>query len=373
MLGLGISIMYMSQGITGPIVAMAINRKGVKYTFIFGTVLLIIGNFMMATIVSNQWMFIISFGLIIGTGLSFGGVMTTQSTVTFWFDKKKTLALSLALSSGGLTGIIIVPLITKMISNYGWKNGWMVSGILSVCSLLIVLLFIKNRPEDIGEIPDGKAAKVKGKITKEIEKIMKTEREWSLNEVLRTKSLWLIIGNNIAKTFTYSVCLGHAVIHLIDKGHPTQVAAVSISILTFSTLFGKLGTGFLGDKYIDPKKLCMLSNLLMAVGVIFLLKADSITAIYLYAILVGIGFGLGYIATAIMISNFYGAKQFPNISGISFPISYVIGAIGPFLAGVLYDFTNTYTLSFIITWIILLIGMVGLLFAKIDEKPKQCS
>ena len=365
LLGVGIGIFSMMQGISTPLVGFVMKKKSLKYSYALGTAILIISSFLLVGFVSTELMFIITYGLLMGIGIGLSGPMPTQSAIAFWFDRKRSLALSITVSSSALGGVIMAPLLSKVISDYNWRSAWFLVGLLSIFSLLIILLVIKNRPSDIGEVPDGVnfTEKSDGKAMNSSKRIFKTSEEWTLKKILKTRSVWMIIIGNITRNATYYVCISYSIIHLRDMGFTPEVAAMSIAVFTLCTLIGKFISGLLGDHYVEPRNICIISHFAMALGMIFLMNANSIVYIYLYAIFMGTGFGTSYISSVTMTANYYGAEQFPAISGIIYPLTSILGALGPIMAGLSFDITGSYVLVFTFFTVIVGIGGITLMFA----------
>ena len=174
---------------------------------------------------------------------------------------------------------------------------------------------------------------------------------------------WMIIIGNITRNATYYVCISYSIIHLRDMGFTPEVAAMSIAVFTLCTLIGKFISELLGDHYVEPRNICIISHFDMALGMIFLMKANSIVYIYLYAIFMETGFGTGFISSIALTTNYYGPEQLPEISGIIYPLTSVVGALGSILAGLSFDITGSYILVFTLVAAIVGIGGIALMFA----------
>ena len=103
-------------------------------------------------------------------------------------------------------------------------------------------------------------------------------------------------------------------------------------------------------------------------GILVVIKATSLMQVYLYAILMGSGFGAAYLSNITIISNYFGANSFASIMGImAVPIT-IASSIAPFLAGLAYDKQGSYAMAFIIAALLSFTTAVILLFAK-PPKP----
>jgi MFS family permease len=124
MLGLPYSIYLIMSGLPAPLVALCVNRKGVRFTLLLGGAMVIVGSLLMALFVSSGIGAVLAFGLIVGTGVATGGALATQTSVTRWFVRRRALALAILLSGGGIGGFIAAPLLDRVIRLAGGNSGW---------------------------------------------------------------------------------------------------------------------------------------------------------------------------------------------------------------------------------------------------------
>ena len=77
------------------------------------------------------------------------------STIARWFVKKRGMMTGIAKIGAGL-GILTMPLAASwLISNYGWRNAYLVIGLASLIILILAAQFMKRDPSQIGQLPDG--------------------------------------------------------------------------------------------------------------------------------------------------------------------------------------------------------------------------
>ncbi len=115
-LGLGFMIIAFSQGLPGPLIALCLNKKGLRSTIIAGSLVIVLGALFMALWVSTGWQYVVVFGVVIGLGVGFSSAIPVQTGITLWFSKKRALALSLALTAAGIGGFVAAPLLNRVIS-----------------------------------------------------------------------------------------------------------------------------------------------------------------------------------------------------------------------------------------------------------------
>ncbi|HLB85911.1 MAG TPA: MFS transporter, partial [Steroidobacteraceae bacterium] len=105
-LGTIVAVYLAMSGLPGPLVAASVNRIGVRWTLVIGSGFVIAGSVMLATIVDSVALAIVAFGLIVGVGVATGAIIAAQAGVARWFVRRRSLALSLLYSAGGIGGFI---------------------------------------------------------------------------------------------------------------------------------------------------------------------------------------------------------------------------------------------------------------------------
>ena len=369
-LGLGFTVFALSFGVFSSLAGFCVTKIGARLTLLVGEVILIIGSLLMAFVASQAWQYILFYGIILGFGTAMGGPMPAQATVTYWFKRRKALAMSIVLSATGVGALIAAPMLNNIIASTdgNWRIGWLVVTAFFVISAIITIFCVKNTPADIGQFPDGippEENAVDSLDTDPVKKMVvyQCNESWTLRNALKTKSLWMIVFACVAFMAAINICVAHGMIHLIDLGHPKSISALSVGILGMSTLIGKLFAGALGDR-VEPRIIWAGALYLIIAGMMILTNATNAWLMYLYAILVGTGVGAAYVCKATIVGNYFGVKAFAPVMGVVFPISSILAAASPFLAGIIYDYEGAYTSAFYGVSILAIISSILIFLAK---------
>ncbi len=388
---IGYSIIGMVLGLGALCIPWLLNRFGPKNTLAIGAGLAAVSSILMALLGSATVSFsgqsypviywVICF--FVGLGTSFGSVVPVQALVLLWFNVHRALAMGLVLGGGAIGGFIYPQIISYFITAFGndWRTGWYVIAIACTIGALVAMLWIRNRPEDLGQHPDGlssqqleEAAKNSGNA------LIRTYRSpvnWATSDALRTRSLWLIIISTGALFFLWQVLLSQTPAHLLDRGFSAndpilflQPAFVYGLILAFS-IVGRLSVSFLGER-IEPRLIMAVAGSMLVIGglLFWLAYPDNIWAVFLFPVFAGIGFGATYVAIPLIVGNYFGVGSFANLAQILNPINCVFQYSGPAVAAMIYDSTHSYGLAVLIACIAGLIS-VGLLFFCRPPVPHQ--
>ncbi len=110
-LGLITTFYIIMSGLPGPVVAMAVNRFGVRRTLIAGSLMNVTGALFMATVANSGAAAYLGFGLVVGGGVCTGAAIASQTALSRWFVRRRSMALSILYSSGAIGGFFAVKFI----------------------------------------------------------------------------------------------------------------------------------------------------------------------------------------------------------------------------------------------------------------------
>jgi len=374
-LGLLFSIFLMMTGLPAPIVAIFVNKHGARLTLIAGSLLLMAGSILMATVVNTGMTAVIVFGVVVGSGVMGGGLLATQVCVAHWFVKRRALALSVLHSAGSIGGMISAPLLSYIIisNDNNWRLGWWLIAGLVVVSTLLAAAFIRNKPSDIGQTADGGTEPVSDSGAEPAPaRVYITGVDWTFSQALRSPALWLLMLCSLGMSGGYALFMGHGVIYLQDLGHTPTQAALAVSVLVVGDLMGKIFVGIFGDR-IEPRFLWSGVMFVFSLGLVLVVSAYSTAIIYTFAICLGIGFGGSVVLMMAVLGNYFGSSAFASISGVALAVQTTVSAIVPVLAGYYYDVNGSYAPSFYSMAVLCFCGALLLIFVRPPRKSDEPS
>jgi MFS family permease len=164
-ISLGFSICLLTAGLASPLVALSIRKFGVRANIIVGNMVLAIGLASMS-LVRELWQVYLFFGGLVGLGAGFGTYIACLLLANNWFVRKRSLAIGIVVAASGLGGFIFPIITTKLISALGLDATWIaLGGITLLVSLVVGIILIRNKPEDIGQLPDGVQYKINNSVS----------------------------------------------------------------------------------------------------------------------------------------------------------------------------------------------------------------
>ena len=147
-----------------------------------------------------------------------------------------------------------------------------------------------------------------------------------------------------------------------------MIPATAVGLFSGVGIIGALGIGALGLRFnMWPLAICCMA--LNTIGMVILLIAKTLPMVFLYNIVLGIGFGSFMTGLLTLFSSYYGRTDFPKIMGVTMPFGMLLGSSGAVISGALYDATGNYNLAFIIAAIFMLLCVVFIALAPPPRHP----
>ena len=371
--GGGLSIALLAFGLPSPLIGASIARFGPRANIIFGNLLVAVGLAGMS-ITTKVWQTYLFYGIMVGLGSGFGLYLTCTTLVNNWFIRKRSLGMGLVISAGGLGGFTFPPLVTWLISNIGLQMAWLALAVIQlICTVLIGgLLLVRNRPEDMGQAPDGIFCTNSNEIEEETghtSRVYQSSMDWKARQAVRKPTTWLIATLCAANFLAISTVTAHQVAYLRDMGFSPIIAAMALSLIPGMSILGRFGFGLLGVRF-EVRHLAIVSFITQVTALIILLTTKTLLLIYIYAMLFGISYGALVVALPIFIGAYYGRAHYAQILGLIFPLAIIAEAVGPIIAGAINDVMGTYTPAFAIITIFSTVGLVCAVFAYPPKLPE---
>lgn len=333
-------------GLCGPFAAAIMEKYGIKRVMIVALSMLVIGTGLSCWM-KNTWEFTLLWGLVIGMGTGFTSSVLGAVIVNRWFVKRKGLVMGILTASGATGQLVFLPLLAKLATENSWQVTVLVTSLASLLVVLLVLVFMRERPSDVGVLPYG---------TTEPPKPLQTMNGNPFSTALtglrvgiRVKEFWLLAGSFFVCGLSTNGLIGtHLIPACGEHGIPEVTAA---GLLAFMGIFDIVGTtlsGWLSDRW-DSRWLLFWYYGLRGLSLIFLpaaLNSGTIWGLTIFAIF----YGLDWVATVpptVRLCN----KIFGENSGVVFGwvwAAHQLGAsVAAFGGGTLHTITGSYTFIFI--------------------------
>jgi len=352
------SVALFLMGLFGIFVGRLNDRMGPRRVmtvtgFFFGLGLLLMSR------LDAVWQLYLFYGLIVGIGLSSIDVIPLSTTVR-WFVKKRGIMTGIVKVGTG-AGQLTIPLAASiLITSYGWRTSYLFIGAALLLLLVSIAQLLRRDPSQMGMLPDY------GKETPGDNPGL-VGVGLSLHEALLTRQFWMICAMNLAIVFCLMTIMVHIVPHTQDMGVTAVRAASVLATIGGVSMAGRFITGIAIDR-IGSKRVMIVCFILLVVGLLWLQMANGLWMLYLFAVVYGITHGGFFTAISPIIAELFGINAHGVLFGIVAFSGTVGGAIGPIVAGHIFDVTAGYSLAF---WLCTLVNILGLVLMVLLKPIKE--
>ncbi len=308
---------------------------------------LCLGFLLMGTL-NSVWQLYLFYGLIASVGL--GGIdVIPLSTVSRWFHRKRGM-MSGIIKVGTGVGMFIMPFfINWLLNSYGWRISFVVLAFIILVFVLFLAQFLVRDPIQKAQLVDNGISHISGKQNE-------FEVGLTFKEAIRTRQFWTVCMVYFIILFCVYTILLHIVQHAIDLGIQSSVAAGILSTIGGVSITGRFLMGGASDK-IGEKPALLICLLFLLLALCWLQAVQTLWMFYLFAAVYGFAHGGFFSLVSPLIAKFFGTKSHGLLFGIVIFSSTIGGAIGPFMAGYIFDVTASYKVVFLILVILCTIAL----------------
>jgi MFS family permease len=275
--------------------------------------------------------------------------VTWSRAISMWFVKNRGLALGIMLIGTSAAAFVVPKLAVTAIQSFGWREMFPIVALLPLLVALPVglLLFREPRPDERPAAVTTADGKVAG---------------MTFGQAAKTKQFWLLWLSIVLIATAYGGAHIHMPVIVKDHGISAGQAAGIMGIVGMGILIGRVGVGFLLDRFWGP--LIAFPVLCLPAAACYLLMGTSteLGLITLAAFLLGFAAGAESDLIAFFAARYFGMAHFGRIYGMLYMPFGLFSAISPVLYGVVRDKTGSYDLILMISSVLFVIGGGLLLF-----------
>jgi len=367
----------------GPIEGVLIDKIGARKMIITGFSIMALG-FVLFSLIQSLWQFYAVFILItLGSGI--GGWLAIVSVINGWFVKRRSIAMAGAMSGIHIAGFFLPIYAMAMGSNF--RTTSLVIGIFILSVAVPCVKIVRNRPEDMGLIPDGSNPFIVREKQKKFSQLSQDPKgqsetqdlveDFTVKQALLAPVFWILTIAHVSSTIAIVTLSLHLTPRVTDMLEPVfgsradalttaSTVETTCSLVALPAIFI---SGWLGDK-ISKKNLIVFFLALQGLSTIVLALANSLALAYVFAIMYGIAFGGRIPLITAIRGDYFGRSSFATIMGWSMLPNGILMAIAPVWAGWMYDNYGSYTIPFLTYSIFTLVGAFIMLFAKKPDFSK---
>ena len=361
-ISLGFGLAAITLGLTSPVLGRLIDRFGPRRIILPSVMVFGCGIASLALLRSGVWQFYVTCILIglVGNGAAH---LAYARSISSWFQQRLGTALAFVMLGAGL-GSMILPLVAQgAVSHSGWRAAYAsLGGLALLLGFPLSWRYIREREHEQGR----ERGQERGPMRAQSEPAVHSGITWQ--EGLRSYTFWIIVAILFASSISMNGTITHLSALLTDRGVRPGDAALCASVLGASSILGRIGTGWLLDRFFGAW-VALVVSLITAAGIFLLAYANGFGAGAFSAALIGIGAGGEAAITPYLLTRYFGLRAFSTLYGLTWTFYAAAGAMGPVILGRAYDSTGSYTsLLAMLAGILAIAGAMNLLLPHYERR-----
>jgi len=365
---LAASLRGAERGLAAPLMGMIADRWNPRKLMYAGIIIAGLGLLLFSRINSLGMLYATTVLIALGMSAYTGPVY--YKILANWFRGKLTLVIGIV-TCGFALGGLMVPVITHLISLYGWRDTMLVFGVGMLVIILPLSFLIRDNPnQPSNPAADGKGEKsFEGYIDQESVQSQNISEDLTVKNILMSRVFWHLA----IAAFLYFFLMNAITVHFMPYFSSVRIgrsfSSFLVSAVPLSSIGGRLGFGWLGGNF-DEKRLMNISWVFIIIGLVsYIFVSDrAIWAIIPFIIFFGIGWGGNTVLIVALVRKYFGSRKFGTAYGFVMGFSILGGVTGAPLAGFVYDKWGMYQG----VWLGLIgVAMLGIVAILTLPEPKK--
>jgi sugar phosphate permease len=352
----------LSFAVVSSLTAAFVTRIGLRATITCGSLISAAGWWWVSFAQSPAELYW-SYSLVGGVGVGLSTLLPAQTLPVYWFRRYTARATGFILLGAAVFGAIVNPIDAFLLERADWRTAWRLIAATSVGVAVIAFFFVRDRPEDVGQTPDGLPAGSESSTEKSV------RPRWRAAQAIWTIHFLVITLAAMANTVPWRVLTAHGRLHFENLGFTPALAAAVLGVRVGMSGVGRI-TGSLGD-FVPATRVLGAALLLNAIGLFGLVSATSAPVAYACVALLGVGYGAGFTSVPVVFAHFFGREAFAATSGLRLSIVGVVGFLGPSWAGAAADDSGSYTSTLVVLVAMSLCGALAIGLCRPPKHPED--
>ena len=287
-------------------------------------------------------------------GSGTGGVAYAK-VVTNWFSRRRGLALGMTMAGVGLGNAIVAPYAQFLIELMGWRPAYVaLAATMVAVTIPLVWLLLKETPEELGLQADGDDRPIR-----QTDNGKQQVYGLTASEARKKHPFWIMLVAFVGIGLGVNGLGIHLVPMLTDWGMAASTAALVFSVSGLCTIIGRVGAGYLADRFFAPH-VAIAFSVCAVCSILLMLSGVVGPAAFLIGIMLGLGSGGNPNIIAYLISRYFGTRSYGELYGSIYGIHIIGSGLSPLVLGLGYDAMGSYT-GVLVAYAGLIIAAAGIL------------
>ncbi|HZO82730.1 MAG TPA: MFS transporter [Candidatus Binataceae bacterium] len=339
------ALLAVSAGFSAPLIGWLLDRIETRVVMAAGAIIST-ASFLIASR-ANSYPPMLAAYLALGVGLSAATLLPASMVIANWFGARRGIAMGITMSGTTAGGMLMTLVASQAIARGGWRAGYEVlAGPMVLIAAPLIWLLVRTRPAGAAGVSvAAAAARLPG---------------LEVGAALRSRSFWTISLANFCFAFSAAGGVVHFITYLIGIGYAASSAAFAMSMVFGCALIGKIVMGLFADR-IGGRIALGADFVIGAAGMVMLLGAARVGMLIGFVIVYGLAVGAPLALLPLVMAESLGLKRFGTLGGLTGLAQTAGAALGPLLAGRMFDLTGSYTKAFELFIAIFIIGAAAAL------------
>lgn len=343
-ISLAVSINLILFGFMGPFAAAMMERWGIRRVLTGALITISVGAFL-TIFMTQPWQLYLLWGVAVGLGTGSMATVLAATIATRWFVARRGLVMGVLTAASATGQLAFLPALAWLASHQGWKAVSITVAVATVAVIPLVLVFARNRPEDLGLLRYGATGNEEPAPMK---RNPIAAAFGALGTAVGSRNFWLLAGSFFICGATTNGLIGtHFIPAGMDHGMTEIAAASLLALIGIFDIIGTIASGWLTDRF-DPRRLLFMYYGLRGLSLILLPFVFDLPQFAMIAFIVF--YGLDWVATVpptvAVATQSFGVGIAALVYGWVFAAHQLGAAFAAYVAGVLRTEQGDYVLAF---------------------------
>jgi MFS family permease len=329
------SALFFAWGVTFIPVGWLLDRVEARLLMIFGAIAAG-GAFLIASR-SNSFSPMLAAYLLLGLGISAGTLAPSAFVLANWFEARRGLAMGITMAGTTAGGMAMTLVANHVISGAGWRTAYVTLGVpMIVVVVPLTALVVRSRPPRTSAVAQPSMTVAQGANVLE---------GFEAPEALRTRSFWMLVVAHFCFGLMVVGMVVHMITYLESLGYKASGAALAMSALFGLGGLGKVIMGYVADR-IGARMALAADFAAIALAFLLVFGAARVFVLIAFILTFGIATAAPVALLPLLVAESLGRRRYGVLAALTGIAGTIGGAVGPVVAGRIFDITGGYAAAF---------------------------
>jgi MFS family permease len=334
------AVLAVSAGFGGPLIGWVLDRVEARVVMVVGATAAGLAFIAASRIGSFQPL--VAAYVLLGLGIAASTLLPVSLVIANWFGARRGLAMGVAMAGTSLGGAAMTMVASVAIGHGGWRAAYLTLGLPMIIVLVpLIMLIVRTRPPTAEKLSVAAQADALPGL--------------EVGPALRSRSFWMVALAQFCYATAAAGMVAHLITYLVGIGYVATVAAGLMSVTFVFTSLGKVIMGLFADR-VSGRIALTINFAIAAAGTAAMLGARHLAILMPCVLVVGLTLGAPLVLVPLVMVDSLGLKRFGSLAGLTGLFNTIGAAVGPILAGRIFDVTTSYAGAFEVFALMLLVG-----------------